>query len=110
MSRCGKCVNCVQLEKVRARVLACCCPPFTHADDGVVTLWNEELARLPCLMLPLSLDDAQCIAEERAIRGGSKFCVRKDDVGRYFVAPAHDPGAAAVGALVYVTTEGRYAP
>ena len=30
------------------RVLACCNPPFSHADDGVVTLWTRELARLPC--------------------------------------------------------------
>ena len=46
--RCGKCQNCRDLARVRSRVLACCNPPFSHADDGVVNLWNTELARLPC--------------------------------------------------------------
>ncbi len=49
MPRCGKCKNCVDLERIKRRVLACCNPPFSHADDGVVNLWNTELARLPCL-------------------------------------------------------------
>jgi hypothetical protein len=48
VSRCGKCKNCLELEKVKARVLACANPPFSHADDGVVELWNKELERLPC--------------------------------------------------------------
>lgn len=56
ISRCGKCQNCVDLERVRRRVLACVNPPFSHAmrvgsrgdDYGVVNLWNTELARLPC--------------------------------------------------------------
>jgi hypothetical protein len=47
-SRCGECRNCKQLAKVRERVLACCNPPFSHADQGVLDLWNKELARLPC--------------------------------------------------------------
>ena len=47
--RCGKCKNCLDLERVRRRVLACVNPPFRHADDGVVNLWNTELARLPCI-------------------------------------------------------------
>lgn len=55
--RCGKCPNCLQLEKVKRRVLACVNPPFSRrsatwphacADDGVIELWNSELARLPC--------------------------------------------------------------
>ena len=48
MSRCGKCDNCKKLERVRLRVLACCNPPFSHADDDVVEVWNTELKRLPC--------------------------------------------------------------
>lgn len=51
MTRCGKCDNCKKLERVKRRVLACCNPPFTHADQDVVDLWNKELARLPCLEL-----------------------------------------------------------
>jgi len=46
--RCGKCKNCIDLERIKRWVLACCNPPFSHADDGVVSLWNAELARLPC--------------------------------------------------------------
>lgn len=49
MKRCGKCENCQKLERVRRRVLACCNPPFSHADQGVVDVWNDQLARLPCL-------------------------------------------------------------
>jgi hypothetical protein len=47
-NRCGTCLNCQKLQRVQARVLACCNPPFTHADDDVVQLWNRELADLPC--------------------------------------------------------------
>lgn len=56
MGRCGKCRNCLELEQVKSRVLACCAPvkkgiypPVDHADDGVVQVWNAELRRLPCL-------------------------------------------------------------
>lgn len=57
MLRCGKCKNCLALERIQRRVLACCNPPFSHAirlgsrgdDYGLVNLWNTELARLPCL-------------------------------------------------------------
>jgi hypothetical protein len=38
-------------------VLACTNPPFSHADDGVVHLWNEELKQLPCERTP---DEALC--------------------------------------------------
>lgn len=47
--RCGTCKNCLDLERVRARVLACVNPPFTHADNSIVELWNRELSRLHCL-------------------------------------------------------------
>lgn len=30
----------------------CVNPPFAHADDGVVGLWNRELERLPCATNP----------------------------------------------------------
>jgi len=53
--RCGRCKNCLDLDRVRRRVLACChpihggmYPSLHHADDGVVALWNRELKRLPC--------------------------------------------------------------
>jgi len=46
--RCGKCTNCQELERVSRRVLAACNPPFSHATDDVIDLWNTELARLPC--------------------------------------------------------------
>ena len=49
MKRCEKCANCVDLARVQRLVLACCNPPFSHADDGVVDLWNAELKRLVCL-------------------------------------------------------------
>lgn len=61
--RCGKCQNCRDLERVRSLVLACCntiaaqtsagamIVRSSHVDDGVVQLWNTELARLPCLAL-----------------------------------------------------------
>lgn len=47
--RCGKCTNCENLERVKQKVLACANPPFSHADDGVVNVWNQELTRLHCL-------------------------------------------------------------
>ena len=47
--RCGVCKNCQDLERVRRRVLACANPPFSHADDGVVQVWNTELERLACV-------------------------------------------------------------
>ena len=58
--RCGKCKNCLDLDRVRSRVLACCNPPFSHVtrvgsrgdDYGTVNLWNTELARLPCTNPP----------------------------------------------------------
>lgn len=48
--RCRKCENCLKLEKVKASVLKTVNPPFSHADQGVMDLWNAELKRLPCLL------------------------------------------------------------
>lgn len=48
-TRCGKCKNCKELGEIQVRVMACCNPPFSHADSGVVKVWNTELERLPCL-------------------------------------------------------------
>ena len=47
--RCGECKNCIDLERVRKVVLKATNPPFSHANDGVVELWNAELERLPCM-------------------------------------------------------------
>lgn len=49
MPRCGTCANCLMLERARRRILACCNPPFSHASQAVIDLWNAELKRLPCL-------------------------------------------------------------
>jgi hypothetical protein len=54
MIRCGNCDNCKELEKVKTSVLRCCGTPknngnsLNHADDGVVMVWNQRLAELPC--------------------------------------------------------------
>lgn len=48
---CGTCKNCLELQKVRVRILACTNPPFSHADDDIVDVWNTELKRLKCLKL-----------------------------------------------------------
>lgn len=47
--RCGNCKNCKIIQKVQGGVLACCNPPFVHADDDVVMVWNDQLKRFPCL-------------------------------------------------------------
>lgn len=46
--RCGECDNCKKVERVKRRVLACCNPPFSHADQGVVDVWNDALQDFPC--------------------------------------------------------------
>lgn len=46
--RCGKCRACQNVEKTQKAVLRCCNHPFGHADDGVVAVWNRELADNPC--------------------------------------------------------------
>ena len=50
--RCGECDNCKKLERVKARVLACANPPFSHASDDLVDVWNRELGSLPCVRVP----------------------------------------------------------
>ena len=49
--RCGDCETCKWLEKVKKSVLKAANPPFSHVDQGVVDLWNQELQRLPCLRI-----------------------------------------------------------
>lgn len=51
-NRCDKCDNCRKLRRVQQRVLACCNPPLSHADDGVIQVWNDMLAQLPCTKPP----------------------------------------------------------
>lgn len=48
-NRCGECDNCKKLERVQRSVLRVVNPPFSHADDDTIKLWNRELAELPCL-------------------------------------------------------------
>jgi len=48
-SRCGTCKNCIELDKVRRSVLSVANPPFSHADQGTVDLWNREVKSLPCM-------------------------------------------------------------
>lgn len=48
MKRCGKCANCKALERVQRNVLRAVSPPFSHADQGVIDLWNREVAELIC--------------------------------------------------------------
>jgi hypothetical protein len=67
--RCGKCENCVKLEKVKASVARCANPPFSHADQDVVELWNAELARLPCLG---EADDLRLQEETQRLRLGNQ--------------------------------------
>ena len=46
--RCGECLKCKNVERVRLRCLAACNPPFTHADSGVINVWNDALKTWPC--------------------------------------------------------------
>lgn len=51
--RCGKCDNCLHIERTKKNVLATVNPPFSgafHGDNvqGSVDLWNRELAEHPC--------------------------------------------------------------
>ena len=49
INRCNECDNCQKLKRVRGRVLACCDPPFSHADQGVINVWNDAVWDYPCL-------------------------------------------------------------
>ncbi len=51
--RCGECINCKKLGRIQRAVLAACNPPFSHANDDVVELWNRELLEHPCTNPPL---------------------------------------------------------
>lgn len=52
MKRCGQCKNCLKLKKVQRAVLRCVNPPFNHADDDIIQVWNDQLKQLPCLNPP----------------------------------------------------------
>lgn len=47
-NRCGECDNCEKVERTKRRVLAVANPPFSHATDGAVDLWNQTLKDFPC--------------------------------------------------------------
>ena len=44
----GRCKACRIVERTRTRVLAVANPPFSHADQGAVDVWNRTLAENPC--------------------------------------------------------------
>ncbi len=51
--RCNNCRNCRIVNGKKHLFLACCGMPnkagvITHADDGVVMVWNDLLKRYPC--------------------------------------------------------------
>lgn len=46
--RCNTCDNCKKLERARNSVLRAANPPFSHADDGVVDVWNTMVKTYPC--------------------------------------------------------------
>jgi len=47
--RCGKCENCLKVEKVKQHVLAIASHPTQHVDDDIVKIWNDSLKDWPCL-------------------------------------------------------------
>jgi len=70
--RCHECKNCLDLEKVRASVFKVANPPFSHACQDVIDLWNTELQRLPCLVL--AVDCHTCHADPGVpCRWGERF-------------------------------------
>lgn len=46
--RCGKCENCLKVLEARQAVLKAVNPPFSHADDDVIQVWNDTLQDYPC--------------------------------------------------------------
>lgn len=44
--RCGRCRACKELDKLKPLFMPN--PPFTHADDKMVFLWNREVEEHPC--------------------------------------------------------------
>jgi len=53
MNRCGKCDNCLKIDKIKVSILRCCNPPFTHADQDIIDVWNDQLKEFPCLAFPI---------------------------------------------------------
>ena len=46
--RCGKCPACLRVETAKSACLKVANPPFSHADDSTVMLWNDTLDNNPC--------------------------------------------------------------
>jgi hypothetical protein len=46
--RCGKCKACQNVERAKHLALKVANPPFSHADDSTVMLWNDALKMNPC--------------------------------------------------------------
>jgi hypothetical protein len=49
MKNCGICKNCLIIEKAKISCLRTANPPFSHADDNTVMIWNSMLQDYPCL-------------------------------------------------------------
>jgi hypothetical protein len=47
-TRCGECNNCKKLDKVKGSILRRVNPPFSHANQDVVDLWNDMVESYPC--------------------------------------------------------------
>lgn len=48
MERCGKCPNCLVVERCKKQMLAICRPTGKGHDDGTVAVWNDTLRDYPC--------------------------------------------------------------
>jgi hypothetical protein len=46
--RCGTCTACKHIERVKPTILRCANPPFSHATDDTVKVWNQTLFDNPC--------------------------------------------------------------
>ena len=46
--RCGICPACRRVEAARRSALRAANPPFSHADDHIVMVWNDMLKENPC--------------------------------------------------------------
>ena len=76
---CGVCDNCKKLEKVKQSVLRCCNPPFSHADQDVVDVWNDSLERYPCErpLEILPLNEVQQDMARNDVKGRKEICGHK---------------------------------
>lgn len=45
---CGVCSNCKKLETLKHLILRATNPPFSHADDDVVAVWNDGVQYYRC--------------------------------------------------------------